>query len=337
MFGNDAAAKAESDKLVELFRNRIELKKEFAALRNEKHQLEDSIKRHLENIVRVEQKLGHLEGLLLDPKWVHNIATFYQLRAVANRCHKQLNKFAEKLKRKREKQQYAEVLAAWQQHRREKLASLEHKLAEHREAMQRLEDELDAARARLANMGAITRWLRGRLAAQDIDAVVARIETGHVLEEEMALELRHVEDMPPPTPNGLDIESKKQINFQILALAQDLFLQYGQNNLIQLVKEASEKTVGAVSYGDKSECDRIMLCIADCARDQERIEDIGERLARRAELIAQRASFRRAEDVVPEPASVATVFDFDVDGGILEIDAAILGHNYFDVSSVLSR
>lgn len=337
MFGNEATAKAESDKLVELFRNRIELKKEFAALRNEKHQLEDSIKRHLDNIVRVEQKLGHLEGLLLDPKWVHNVATFYQLRAVANRCHKQLNKFAEKLKRKREKQQYAEVLAAWQQHRREKLANLEHKLAEHRGAMQRLEDELDAARARLANMGVITRWLRGRLAAQDIDAVVARIETGHILEEEMVLELQHAEDMLPPTPEGLDIESKKQINFQILALAQDLYLHYGQNNLIQLVKEASEKTAGAVSYGDKSECDRIMQCIADCARDQERVEDIGEQLARRAEFIARRASFRRAEDVVPEPASVATVFDFDVDGGILEIDAAILGDNYFGVSSVLRR
>lgn len=337
MFGNEATAKAENDKLVELFRNRIELKKEFAALRNEKYQLEDSIKRHLDNIVRVEQKLGHLESLLLDPEWVHSVAAFYQLRAVANDCHAQLSKFAEKLKRKREKQKYAEVLATWQRHRREKLAHLEQKLSQHRAAMQRLEDELDAARARLANMGIITKWLRGRLAAQDIDAVVARIETGHALEEEMVLELKHAEEMLPPTPEGLDIESKKQINFQILALAQDLYLHYQKDNLIQLVKEASEKTVGAVTYGDKSECDRIMECIAERNRNCQSVEDAGDRLARRAALIARRASFRQAEDVVPEPASVATVFEFDLDGEVLEKDAAILGDNYFGVSSVLSR
>jgi hypothetical protein len=33
----------DNDKLVDLFRNRAELKKEFAALRNEKYQLQDRL------------------------------------------------------------------------------------------------------------------------------------------------------------------------------------------------------------------------------------------------------------------------------------------------------
>ena len=337
MFRNEATAKTENDKLVELFRNRIELKKEFAALQTENYQLEDSIKRHLDTIVRVEQKLGHLEGLLLDPEWVHNVATFYQLRGVAERCHNQLKHFAEKLKREREKQQYSQVLSAWQRHRREKLADLEHKLADHRSAMQKLEDELDAARSRLANMGVITKWLRGRLAAEDIDAVVARIESGHVLEEELLRELQYIEDMIPPTPEGLDIRSKRQINFQILALAQQLYLHYEKDNLIKLVKEASEKSAGAISYGDKAECDRILACIAERAGEEEHVEDGDERLARRAELIARRASFALEEDVVPESESVVSALDFDIDGETLEKEVPILIDNYFGVGQVLSR
>ncbi|MBT8091412.1 MAG: hypothetical protein KJN77_00125 [Gammaproteobacteria bacterium] len=337
MFGNEATVKTENDKLVDLFRNRIELKKEFAALRNEKYQLEDSIKRHLDNIVRVEQKLGHLESLLLDPEWVHSVATFYQLKAVADRCHKQLKHFAEQLKRKREKQQYAQILAVWQQRRREKVADLQHKLDEHRVSMQRLENELDAARSRLVNMGLFTKWLRGRLAAQDIDAVVARIETGQVVEEEMLLELQHSEDMLPPTPEGLDIASKRQINFQILAFAQHLYLHYETENLTQLVKEASEKSVGTIGYGDKAECNRIMECIAERTRSERPVGDLAEDLARRADLIAGTASFQRNEDVMPEPSSVATVFDFDLDGELIEIDAAILSDNFFGVRRILSR
>ena len=337
MFGNEAVVKADNDKLVDLFRNRIELKKEFAALRNEKYQLEDAIKRHLDNIVRVEQRLGHLESLLLDPEWVHNVATFYQLRAVADSCHKQLKHFAEQLKRKQEKKQYAEVLATWQRHRREKLADLQHRLDEHRVSMQRLEDELDAARSRLANMGMFTKWLRGRLAAEDIDAVIARIETGQVVEDEMLLELKHAEEMLPPSPEGLDLSSKRQINLQVLAFSQYLYLHYEKDNLMQLSKEASEKSVGAIRYGDKAACDHIMERIAERTQSEQPLETVIDSLDRRTSLIARHASFRRDEDVVPEPSSVATVFDFDVDGELIEKDAPILGENYFGVSRILSR
>ena len=56
----------DNDKLVDLFRNRAELKKEFAALRNEKYQLQDRIKQYEGATARVKQKMDHLESLLLD-------------------------------------------------------------------------------------------------------------------------------------------------------------------------------------------------------------------------------------------------------------------------------
>ena len=59
----------ENEKLVELFKNRAELKKEFADLRKEQHRLQERIKEQQGATARVTQKLEHLESLLVDPEW----------------------------------------------------------------------------------------------------------------------------------------------------------------------------------------------------------------------------------------------------------------------------
>ena len=102
----------EKDKLVDLFRNRAELKKEFASLRDEKYRLQDRLKEHRASIERVEQKLNHLESLLLDPEWVHNVVTFYQLRRLSTHCASRLARFAEQLKQQRERRVLEKVLDA---------------------------------------------------------------------------------------------------------------------------------------------------------------------------------------------------------------------------------
>ena len=43
IFKPESEADQDADKLVDLFRNRVELKKEFAALRNEKYELQGRI------------------------------------------------------------------------------------------------------------------------------------------------------------------------------------------------------------------------------------------------------------------------------------------------------
>ena len=103
----------DTDKLVDLFRNRSELKKEFAALRDEKYQLQDRVKERQGAVERVQQKLNHLEALLLDPEWVHNVVAFYQLRRLAAHCENKIVRFAEQLKQQREQKIHGKVLASW--------------------------------------------------------------------------------------------------------------------------------------------------------------------------------------------------------------------------------
>ena len=153
IFKNEATETQDSDKLVDLFRNRAELKKEFAALRNEKYELQDRIKHHQGATARVQQQLQHLENLLLDPEWVYSVVAFYQLRALAAHCNKQLIRFAEELKQQKEKRVHGKALESWNKQRAQKKEQIQVRVDEQRASLHLLEDRLQGQRHSLMTMG----------------------------------------------------------------------------------------------------------------------------------------------------------------------------------------
>ena len=327
----------DTDKLVDLFRNRAELKKEFAALRNEKYQLQDRVKEHRGAIERVEQKLNHLENLLLDPDWVHNVVVFYQLRRLAAHCDAKVARFAEELKQQREQRQHAKLLGKWKKRRQLETDEVEARIGKHRLRLQLLEDQLQAERHKLASMGGISKMLHGRSQADSVEEIEASITQAQAKEQELLLELERIEELEPPPHQGLDIAAKRSINLMILSFAQQLYIQYAEDNLVALSKEAREKSVGAVNYGSKADCDALLELLYTRRETAEQAGDSAEILKKRAKLIAKNAVFRHSDDGVPAPGTVATLFDIDANGVVRQADANLLGENYFGIAKVLSR
>ena len=327
----------DNDKLVDLFRNRAELKKEFDALREEKYQLQDRIKQHEGATARVQQKMDHLENLLLDREWVHNVVTFYQLRRLAVHCNARLSRFAEELKQQREQRVHAKTMEAWNEQRDGQAASIESEIGEHRLQVQLLEDQLQAERHKLTTMNGVSKMFQGRSLETEIDLIAARIDAGQAREQELLQGLEKVHNKKPPEHGGLDDATKRSINFMILSFAQQLYLHFAEDNLGELAKEASEKSVGAVNYGSKFECDEIIERIERRWDSMENVSDFADVLQHRAKLIAQHAVFRDDDDVIPAAGTVATVFAIDANGVIKEKDANLLGDNYFGITKVLSR
>lgn len=327
----------ESDKLVDLFRNRVELKKEFAALRNEKYMLQDRIKQHRGATARVEQRLQHLENLLLDPEWVHNVIAFYQLRSLAKQCSDQLSRFAEQLKQQSEQRAHSRTLDSWNERRQRKLDSVKNQIGEQRLSVQSLEDQLQAERHRLMTMNGFIRLFRGRKIARQIDEIAAQIETGQQQESELLQDLDRIQRLDPPDNQGLEVAAKRSINFMILSFAQQLYLDFEEYDLVGLSKEANEKSVGAINYGGKPECDAILKMIATSKTAAEQMTDLADVLQQRARLIGEEAVFRHDDNAVPVPASVATVYVLDAGGAVERKTANLLGDNYFGIAKVLSR
>mgnify|MGYP001822560633 FL=1 len=327
----------ESDKLVDLFRNRVELKKEFAALRNEKYMLQDRIKQHRGATARVEQRLQHLENLLLDPEWVHNVTAFYQLRSLAKQCTDQLSRFAEQLKQQSEQRAHSRTLESWNERRQRKLDSVKNQIGEQRLGVQSLEDQLQAERHRLMTMNGFIRLFRGRKIARQIDEIAAQIETGQQRESELLQDLERIQRLDPPDSQGLEVAAKRSINFMILSFAQQLYLDFEEYDLVGLSKEANEKSIGAINYGGKPECDAILKMIATSKTAAEQMTDLADVLQQRARLIGEEAVFRHDDNAVPVPASVATVYVLDDGGAVERKTANLLGDNYFGIAKVLSR
>ncbi len=337
IFKNDATDTHEADKLVDLFRNRAELKKEFAALRNEKYQLQDRIKHHQGATARVQQQLLHLENLLLDSEWVYNVVAFYQLRALAEHCRNQLIRFSEHLKQQREQRVHSKLLESWKEQKQRKSGQIETRIGEHRMALQLLEDRLQSERHKLMTMGGLSKLLRGRSVAADVGDIETRIEAAQRQEHEFLDELDAVNKLNPPDHQGLDIDAKRSINFMILAFAQHLYLHFEAYNIVELAKEASEKSVGAINYGSKGDCDAILERLAELKNAEDGETDLAEVLRKRVKLIADQAQFRGDDDAVPVPGTVSTVFSINANGVVERQDASILGNNYFGIAKVLSR
>jgi hypothetical protein len=338
IFGNsDEKPEEESEKLLQLYWNRAELKKEFAELRNEQFRLQECVKQEEGATARVQQKLDHLERLLLDPEWVYNVIIYYQLKQLSLRCQSKLEKFAEQLKQQREERQHNRLVGSWNERRAQEAAGIERQIVEQRMQTQMLEDQLQAERHRLATMRGFLKIFRRRSLTALLDNLAESIDSAQHQEQQLLLQFEEVQNRIPPDTEGLDVSSKRLINFTILAFAQHLYLHYDVDGIAEMAKEASEKSVGAVNYGGKKECDVIVGRALKLADSFDKAADFADILQQRAKLIAAKATFRSDDDAVPTSRSVATLYTINKKGVIKEKDANLLGENYCNLSAILSR
>lgn len=327
----------DSDKLLELYRNRAELKKDFDSLRDDTQKLQDQIKDQVGEAARLQQKLEHLEDLLLDPDWAYNVIVYYQLRAFNLRCVNQLAHFAEQLKQNSEQQQYGKVIDAWQDERDEEAQAMQARISEHQAQLQTLKDQFQAEQQRYSSMSSFARFLRKRSVRKTLDRIASQVEATRSREAELLAELEEIRSREAPDTEGLDIATKRSINFMILAFTQQIYVHFAADNLAGLAQESSDKSVGAINYGTRKECEDILDIVRERAASMDDVTEFAGILKQRAQLIAENALFNSDGDAVPVPGSVSTVYEIDQNGGVKEKDANLIGENYWDVARALSR
>lgn len=237
-----------SAKLLDLYWNRAELKKGFAELRNEKFRLQERIKVQQGETARVQQKLDNLEQLLRDPQWVYNIVAYFQLSALYENCSQKLSTFAERLKQQKEQHAHKQLIDEFNARRQIERRNVEQKVGVQRQRLKTLEGKLQAERETLAALGILQKLFRGRRLSRQMDKIAGNIQEARADEQSLLRKIKEIDDRPLPETQGLDIATKRTINFMILAYAQDLYLQLRQAGLVDKVQEAGKKSVGAVNY-----------------------------------------------------------------------------------------
>ena len=331
----------DDDRLLRLFWNRAELKREFAKLQRERERMVDQLRQHEGAVLRGQQRLDQLEVLLADPERAANAAVFFQLRGIWTQGHRRLSRLAADLTARQQEREGQREAVRFEEHREAALSAIEQRLLPLQERRALLEGELAAMRTRHAERtGFWNYFARRRLDSEQAILNAARESVNEQIQRyERARhdKLKEKADLP----DDIGIEGKRFVNLSVIALAQELVLVFSEHDLATLARDAALRQVNESSYGHLQACRDLSQRIERVLRNVDAMDELAGRVSRRAELLRKTVSYCRNSDTVPEPAAVSTIpVEFVPEDGPRpnrgrEVAVNVLTEEYWDLRTVL--
>jgi hypothetical protein len=333
----------EDHRVLELFRNRAELKKAHGALQEETFRLKDLIKQQEGATQRVQEMLNTLEGRLGTAETAYSALVFYQLRRLWQSGRELLAQFVLDLARQQEERERRAHLAQCnrEQFAKRQNAGTDFAAAQslHVEAGEHLA-ELQGARARLTRFW---HYFKRRALERRIHAAEAAMAQTHVALGQAQVTLEELGREAVPEFPGLSLGARRSINLATIAYAEVLCLRVAtlKTPLIGLAHEATSQREAGDNYGTPQEC---VLLMGQISRAHKLIESrvgLAEEIRARGERLQRVARYRAANDGSPLADSIALS-----EGDILELaplgaDAQrlpnVLAQDTFDLFRVLLR
>lgn len=302
-----AQSPQDDERLLQLYWNRAELKKELTRLQKDKLALHERLKKQEGATARAEELLLELEQHLGDPEVAVHALAYFQLRSLWRLGCERLQRFAQQLRQQQEDRERRRQQIEFDQSRQSKLAELERALFEARSTVDLLEANLKLSQARLGLMRGFWNYFRRRKLSEEIarereqwDAAVTRVT-------DLSDDRADVEAEAPPPFSGLSIDGKRVVNTATIAYAQQLLLLLMEGGAALLARETNTKRVYDVRYGSREECARLMsLLRIHTSLLKEDADDLAALKARTDALRAQ-AAYRSDADTVPLTDSIGTV------------------------------
>jgi len=328
-----AAAREEAvddERLLKLFWNRAELKKELQALDDEVHGLRKRLKQQESANSRLQDQLEQLETLLGTPDRAADALVHFALRGLWRECRTQLMQFAEELRRQRQDHERRRQLAEFKQDRQARLRLAGERLAEAEAVVSAEQMRLEEGERHLARLTGFWNYFRRREHESGLVAQRARVAeaSGHLADLREAR--RTIEKEPWPEFAGLSIEGRRTVNIAVIALAQVQWMRLTGSGLARDARQAMHRRVQDVRYGSREECLARLDAIAAATATIRARAGLAPEIRARTERLRKAVSWRAPEEVMPVPASLAGADD-GAEGRNVLID------DYWDVYKVLLR
>ncbi|MEM1263573.1 MAG: hypothetical protein AAGH76_14315 [Pseudomonadota bacterium] len=295
------------DRLHELYWNRAQLKKEFAALRKERFKLLDALTEEEGRSARLRQKLEFLEDVLADPDTANNAVVFYTLRKLWARCAQRLVALSGELRAQREAHATKQLRAKFLAQRQATVQQIGRQIEAVQAETDSVEQQIDALGRQIDDAGGWLSLLRRRRLQAELGST--RERHGELTGERQALEDARAVEAARNVPEfeNLDIEVRRAINCTVIAFAELLATHYRECELSDWLRVAHEKSVGSARFGDPGECQRMLKKIAQYQQGfekREKAEGFSTELAKLARAIRTSAKFRGDDAVVPDADSL---------------------------------
>jgi hypothetical protein len=214
---------AEDERLIALFRNRAELKKELNALDDERHRLLDRLKLQEGATQRAEEQMAALETYLGRPEEAAKSVAYYQLRAVWRGASRRLEVFSAELTRQQKDRERKQQVAEFERRQRSRVDAVEREIVDAKLQRDQLLAEQKLAEQRHGALRGFWNYFKRRKLAEEIEERAVRIESAAAGVIDLEHRRQEIADETVPEYPGLSLEGKRAVNLATVAAAYSLY------------------------------------------------------------------------------------------------------------------
>jgi hypothetical protein len=324
----------EQERLLKLYWNRAELKKELASLDDDLYQLNDRLKQQSATTQRARDDLESLETLLGNAERGFGALVHYQLRALWRACHLQLAQFSAELRRQQEDRERKRELVQFHEERQARLEVAVRRLDEATQVAEEVGQAEAALRARLAAASGFWHYFRRRRLQEELAGHVLRTAEARRVLDDLGAARRTIEKEPWPEFAGLSLEGQRAINNAVIGYAQLLYVQLYESGLAAPARAARLGSIQDSHYGSRAECEALMAEIAAALASVKANRDIRDELKARADLIRAAAVYRHPSDTAPQDRSIPSAYAYK--GTSVPVrEPNVLADDYWDVQQLM--
>ena len=330
----DGGADDPEHRVIELFRNRAELKKAYGGLQEETYRLKDLVKQQEGATQRVQEMLNELEARLSSNETAYATLAFYQLRRLWQSGRELIGQLVADLSRQQDERERKAHLAL---HNRQQFSRRQ--VAEGQVGAARaLSDEASALVTQLESEHRLLRrfwhYFRRRALERRIDGAQAAAAAASASLAECQAQLDSVNMEQLPEFPGLSLDARRAINLAAIAYAEVLCrrLKVIEEPLLQMAREATGRRTAADVYGSPKECVLLMAQISRAQRLLANRDALAEEIRVQTERLQPLANYRGPADTCPTTDSIAAPPD-SVDPHVPNV----LGEDTWDLFRVLLR
>jgi DNA repair exonuclease SbcCD ATPase subunit len=307
LLGQNTRQPAEDERLLQLYWNRAELKKELSRLQDERHKLIEQLNKHEATFARHSEQLLQLEEFIGNPETGPHALVYFQLRSLWRASSAKVARFAQQLQQQQAEREQRRQVLEFDRARRQQLADFDRRIAAARSRADMLEAQLKLQETKLEKMRGFWNYARRRRLAEEIAAEreqwdLAATEVTDLSDDRIALE-----EKAPPSLQAISIDGRRIVNTAVIAYAQQLVVTLSAGGLAVLAKETISKRVFDMKYGTREECTRLMALLREALAIVKSEKDDLSGLKERTDALRSVASYRSDADTVPLTDSIGTL------------------------------
>lgn len=334
---------SEDERLLDLFWNRAELKKQFSGLKDELDKAGDALQNQIKETKRAEHEKRALEKLLVDPDMAYNAIVYYQLRELWDAAHRQLQTFTEELSNQQKDRERKKQIMEFNQERQRRLQEVSATIVTVKAEADSAKTALQSVEQQFEELGGLLNFFRRRRMMPMLEQHREHYDSVRQRIEELFDRRIKIESEPWPEYPGLALEGKRVINLAVIAMVQHLYIHFSENSLGSMARVTTLKRVHEVKYGTKSDCEYIMNRIRDALHSMNSDRGFAGELRARSKYLRSIIEYRSDHDTFPVAGSIGNIpiavpgvdLGNTVAGMPLEINVMV--DDYWEMSAILLR